>query len=78
MHEGHKVWHLLPLALFYHKWHHGLKLHRLGKLDFVVLLQPIKVIGNFNTDECMVLMLKKVLQVIRDAISVARKEGIGH
>ena len=77
MHEGREVWHLLPLALCYHKWHHGLKLHRLGKLDLVVLPQPIKVIGDCNTDECVVLMLKEVLEVIGDAIGAARKEGIG-
>ena len=75
MHGDREVWRLLPLAFFYHKWHHGLKLHRLEKLDLVVLPQPIKVIGDCNADEYVVLMLKKVLEVIGDVVGAAENEG---
>jgi len=65
MHEGREVWHLLTLVLFYHERHHGLKLHHLGKLDSVVLLQPTEVIDDRDIDKDVVLRSKEVLEIIK-------------
>jgi hypothetical protein len=59
---------------FYHKQHHGLKLHHHGKLDSVVLPQQIEVVSDYDADEDVVLMRKEVLEVVGDAVGVTHLE----
>ena len=66
--------HCATRHFFYHKRHHGLKLHRLGKLDLVALRQQIEVVSYYDADEDMVLMRKEVLEVVWDAVGATHLE----